>query len=231
MRIAFAVLALLASLVSTSAMAQSGLTTVNTVYIEQTGGGSIIDLTQTGLNNEAGNTAKALNFNGDNQRISINQIGNLNVAALDVRGMGSILNSTVTGNNNSVTVNCGITGSTACTDTNIDANATGNNNTIITTTNAKSVTATNITGDSNRVTTVNNTTNTLGAKSDVVSIGDSNVISVTQSGPSGANGFGSKIEVTGGSNNVSVAQGGSVDSNVNIKSTGDSNRITVRSGN
>lgn len=230
MRNVFGLLTIMMSLVSTGVMAQ-GLTTVNTVYIEQTGGGSIIDLTQTGLNNEAGNTAKALNFNGDNQRITINQVGNLNIAAVDIRGMGATLTSTVTGNGNNVTINCGATGTTACTDANIDANATGNNNTIITTTNAKSVTATNITGDSNRVTTVNTTTNTLGAKSDVLSIGDSNVISVTQSGPSGANGFGSKIEVTGGSNNVSVVQSGSVDSNVNIKSTGDSNRITVHSGN
>jgi hypothetical protein len=230
MRNVFGILAIMLSLVSTGAMAQ-GLTTANTVYIEQTGGGTYIDLTQTGLNNEAGNTAKALIFNGDNQRIAINQIGDLNVAVMDIRGMGATLNSTVTGNNNRVTVNCGVTGTTACTDANITANATGSDNIILTTTNAKSVTATTITGDSNNITTANTTSNMLGAKSDILSIGDSNVISVTQSGPSGANGFGSKIEVTGGSNNISVVQSGSVDSNVNIKSTGDSNRITVHSGN
>lgn len=221
---------ILMSLLSTNAVAQ--LATVNTVYIEQTGGGSIIDLTQTGSNNEAGNSGKALNFNGDNQRITINQIGNLNVASIDLRGMGSILNSTVTGNNNNVTVNCGVTGTTACTDTNIEANATGNNNIIATTTNAKSVTSTNITGDNNNVTTVNTSGNILGAKSEVTTSGGSyNVVSVTQSGPSGANGFGSKVEVIGGSNNIGVVQSGSVDSNVNIKSTGDNNRITVHSGN
>ena len=233
MRNAFSVLALLVSLVSTSAMAQ--LATVNTVYIEQTGGGTIIDLTQTGSQNEAGNSSKALNFNGDNQRIAISQIGAMNILSMDIRGIGSNITSNVNGSSNNVNVNCGTGANTTCTDAIVEANiVSGNSNVIDTLTNAKSVTKTNITaGDHNTITTTNSSNNLLGANSEIINTsGDYNTISVTQSGAAGSNGFNSKIEVAGSTNTITVVQSGTVDSNVNIKSSGgDSNRITVHSGN
>ena len=227
-------LAILVSIVSTDAMAQ--LATVNTVYIEQTGGGSTIDLTQTGSQNEAGNSGKALIFDGNNQTISISQVGALNIAKMDIRGNNAQVTSLVTGSSNEINVTCGATGSTACTDAIIEANiVSGNSNKITTTTNAKSITKTNITaGDHNQITTTNSSNNTLGAKSEIINTsGDYNIISVTQSGPAGANGFNNKIETSGvGNNTITVVQSGSVDSNVNIKSSGlGGNTITVHSGN
>ena len=114
MRNAFSVLAVLLSLVSTSAVAQ--LASVNTVYIEQTGGGTIIDLTQTGSQNEAGSSTKALIFNGDNQRIAISQIGSLNILSMDIRGIGSNITSNVNGSANNISINCGTAASTTCSD-------------------------------------------------------------------------------------------------------------------
>ena len=222
MRNAFSVLAVMLSLVSTDAVAQ--LASVNTVYIEQTGGGTIIDLTQTGSQNEAGNSSKALNFNGDNQRITINQIGALNILSMDIRGIGSNVTSNVNGSSNNINVNCGTGSNTTCS---------GNYNVIDTLTNDKSVTKSNITaGDHNTLTTTNSSNNLLGAKSEIINTsGDYNTITVIQSGAAGSNGFNSRVEVAGSTNTIAVTQSGTVDSHVNIKSTGDTNRITVNSDN
>jgi len=232
MRNAFSVLAVMLSLVSTDAVAQ--LASVNTVYIEQTGGGSIIDLTQTGSQNEAGNSSKALIFNGDNQRIAITQIGALNILSMDIRGIGSNVTSNVNGSSNNINVNCGTAANTTCSDAIVEANiVSGNYNVIDTLTNAKSVTKSNITaGDHNTLTTTNSSNNLLGAKSEIINTsGDYNTITVIQSGTAGSNGFNSRVEVAGSTNTIAVTQSGTVDSHVNIKSTGDTNRITVNSGN
>jgi hypothetical protein len=100
-------------------------------------------------------------------------------------------------------------------------------------TNAKSVTKSNITaGDHNTLTTTNSSNNLLGAKSEIINTsGDYNTITVIQSGTAGSNGFNSRVEVAGSTNTIAVTQSGTVDSHVNIKSTGDTNRITVNSGN
>ena len=232
MRNAFSVLAVMLSLVSTDAVAQ--LASVNTVYIEQTGGGTIIDLTQTGSQNEAGNSTKALIFNGDNQRIAITQIGALNILSMDIRGIGSNVTSNVTGSGNNINVNCGTGVNTTCSDAIVEANiVNGSYNVIDTLTNAKSVTKSNITaGDHNTLTTTNSSNNLLGAKSEIINTsGDYNTITVIQSGTAGSNGFNSRVEVAGSTNTIAVTQSGTVDSHVNIKSTGDTNRITVNSGN
>jgi len=232
MRNAFSVLAVMLSLVSTDAVAQ--LASVNTVYIEQTGGGTIIDLTQTGSQNEAGNSSKALIFNGDNQRIAITQIGALNILSMDIRGIGSNVTSNVNGSSNNINVNCGTAANTSCNDAIVEANITsGNYNVMDTLTNAKSVTKSNITaGDHNTLTTTNSSNNLLGAKSEIINTsGDYNTITVIQSGTAGSNGFNSRVEVAGSTNTIAVTQSGTVDSHVNIKSTGDTNRITVNSGN
>ena len=232
MRNTFSVLAMMLSLISTDAVAQ--LASVNTVYIEQTGGGTIIDLTQTGSQNEAGNSSKALIFNGDNQRIAITQIGAMNILSMDIRGIGSNVTSNVNGSSNNINVNCGTAANTSCNDAIVEANITsGNYNVMDTLTNAKSVTKSNITaGDHNTLTTTNSSNNLLGAKSEIINTsGDYNTITVIQSGTAGSNGFNSRVEVAGSTNTIAVTQSGTVDSHVNIKSTGDTNRITVNSGN
>jgi hypothetical protein len=88
-----------------------------------------------------------------------------------------------------------------------------------------------ISGSTNNTTVSSTTTNLLGAVVGVKETGDSNVVNINQNGPAGANGFISKVEVTGASNNVAVTQSGTTDSTVNIKSTGSNNSIAVTSGN
>lgn len=204
----------------------------NMVYIDQVGSTSVINLTQNGGGNELGNeTTKAI-FYGNSQTVMIQQVGYNNIANVNIQGGGAIVNSTVTGDNNTVTLSCGAQPTTACTDANLTANATGAGNTLSITTGAKSVASITTTGgDNNTATITNSSDHLLGAKSNINVVGGQNTVSVSQSGPAGAAGFDAMVDVTGSSNTIGVTQTGTIDSKVNIKSVGSNNTITVHSGN
>ena len=182
----------------------------NTVYIDQIGSSSTIDVTQTGSNNVVGDEVNKTIF----------------------RGNGAQLTSNVTGSFNTVNASCGAAPTTACTDTVITANVTGNTNSVNITSGAKSLATADVTGDNNTIGITSSTTNLLGARARVTTTGgNGNAITVSQTGTAGLNGFDATVDITGGSNTIGVTQSGTVDSTVNIKSVGSNNSITVRSGN
>ena len=208
--------------------------TVNGVYMDQNGSNGTITITQTGSNNTAGTSLKNNMFYGNNQIINISQIGSTNSGDFTIRGDGANLTSNVTGSLNDVTVNCGTGASgpgAACTDAVIVANATGGNNSITVVTGAKSNSSTTLTGDHNGVLIQNTSNNLLGAVSTITAVGGYNTLNISQDGPAGAGGFVASIDVTGSSNTIGIIQSGTVDSNVQIKSVGSSNTISVHSGN
>jgi hypothetical protein len=203
----------------------------NSVYIDQIGNNSAIDVTQTGIDNVLGNNTNKAVFYGDNQGVTISQIGSFNTSVMNVQGSTTTLNATVTGDSNKVNVACGVTGS-LCNQSAITAAATGDNNTINISGGAKSTLDASVTGDGNTANIVSTTTNLNGATAKIIQTGgDANSITVTQNGPAGLNGFQAKVDVTGGGNIIGVTQTGTVDSTVNIKSNGNNNNITVHSGN
>ena len=210
---------------------QSFAGTINNVYIDQVGSGSTITLNQQGSNNEIGNDTTATTLHGNGQTVSISQVGSGNTHVVNVQGANSVVNSVVTGDNNNTTVACGAAPSSSCNDTAITANVSGNTNNTSITAGSKSTVTAEITGSTNNTTVSSTTTNLMGAVVGVKETGDSNVVNINQNGPAGANGFISKVEVTGASNNVAVTQSGTTDSTVNIKSTGSNNSIAVTSGN
>jgi len=210
---------------------QSFAGTINNVYIDQVGSGSTITLNQQGSNNEIGNDTTATTLHGNGQTVSISQVGSGNTNKVNVQGANSVINSTVTGDNNNTTVACGAAPSSSCNDTAITANISGNSNNTSITAGSKSTVTAEINGSTNNTTVESKTTNLMGAIVGVKETGDSNVVNINQNGPAGANGFISKVEVTGASNNVAVTQSGTTDSTVNIKSTGSNNSIAVTSGN
>jgi hypothetical protein len=221
--------ALFAYFISTSAWAQA-----NTVYIDQIGNNTVIDMTQTGSNNVIGTGSSNTKSYGNNQQITISQIGNNNVAALNIQGNNSTVLSTVTGSLNNLTIDCGAGQGNlnSCNDSNITANATGDSNNMTVTSGGKNLSNSNITGDTNNLTItsgVDNSNNLIGSKSEVTVIGGLNSITLVQDGVAGGNGHDAKVQVTGDSNQVGVYQGGATDSKVDIKSLGNSNTITVRS--
>lgn len=203
----------------------------NSVYIDQIGNNSSIDVTQTGIDNVLGNNTKKAVFYGDSQGVTITQVGSYNSSIMDVQGNGTTVVSNVTGDSNQVNVSCGTTGP-LCNQSAITATATGDQNTINITGGAKSTLSASVTGNNNTANISSTTTNLNGATATIMQKGgDANNISVTQNGPAGLNGFQATVDVTGGGNVIGVTQGGTVDSTVNIKSQGSNNSITVHSGN
>lgn len=216
---------------TTMFMASAALAQANLVYIDQIGNNSVIDATQTGANNVMGNQTTVTKLYGNNQTVTVSQIGNNNVAALNVQGNNATVATAVTGSFNNVIVECGggIGTLAACNDTNIIMNATGDHNDMTIQSGSKNTSTTNITGDTNSLLVTTKTNNLLGATSLVSIVGGLNDVTILQDGPAGSNGFNAKLDITGASNTIGVYQGGSVDSKVDLKTTGSNNTITVHS--
>jgi len=217
-------------LFSGAAMAQ----TANSVYIDQIGDNSTIDVTQNGSNNIVGTNTTKTTLWGNNQTVAINQVGSNNVAAINMQGANASLTSNVNGSLNTVNVTCGAGASGnngACTDSILVSNIAGDSNTLTTTTGSKSQSSISVIGDSNRATISTNVDRLVGSKASITAVGDSNTLSINQAGTAGANGHDGAIDVTGSSNTIAVIQTGTIDTTVNVKSMGSSNNITVHSGN
>ena len=200
----------------------------NTVYVEQIGSGSTINFTQTGVGNAIGNPTTKAVVNGNNNDVTVDQIGNTNIAALNVQGDSITILSTTTGDGNSVTINCGVTGS--CDGSTITNTITGDGNQV--TTNAEGLTnsTVTITTNNNTVSVTNTSTAVSGAKSNIdISSGGGNTVSLSQAGAAGTNGHDADIAVVGATNTVDIRQGGSNDSKVNATITGSGNNLSIKS--
>jgi hypothetical protein len=105
----------------------------------------------------------------------------------------------------------------------------GDSNTVTSTIKGSSIANTlSITGDSNTVTQSILTNN---STSSITILGDSNTFTSSMSGASAGLGHSLMAAVTGTSNTHSVTQSGSVNTTVNIATTGNSNAVTVTTGN
>jgi hypothetical protein len=200
----------------------------NSVYIDQIGDGTTINITQTGNTNTVGNATDKATFNGQNNTVTIDQIGNSNVTNVAVVGDGVTINSLVTGDNNTVGIACGIGGS--CSGSSIVNTITGDNNTV--TQNAEGLTLSTVTinTDNNTVNIQNDSSSIAGAKSTVlIDGGGGNAVAIKQTGVAGLNGHEADVNILGATNTVDIKQGGGVDSKVISTITGSGNTITVKS--
>jgi hypothetical protein len=134
---------------------------------------------------------------------------------------------------NDITIHCGSAGlnTGGCGDSTIRANATGGMNTITLDTMGKSTSTVDVTGDSNTIVFTNTTTSLFGARGAILVTGNSNDIGLSQAGAAGSAGHNGRIEIIGDSNIVGVTQGGTIDTTVNLKSTGSTNNITINTHN
>jgi YD repeat-containing protein len=236
----------------------------NSIYIDQSGDNATVNITQDGAGNVvrgiqgvgSSNTTPSTIY-GDNNQITINQVGSGNTLSMGVKtttgsGMGNpTVNYSVTGNNATAIINSNNAGSGVSESNSISVTQSGNNanlnlnmlgsgntfnattagganNSLIATINANTTSTTiSQTGGGGNSTTLNMT----GDKGtvDITTVGASNVTSITQSGGS-TNGHSTKLDYTGSGNTTSITQGGtSGDSIVNIKSVGSSNSFTINS--
>jgi len=200
----------------------------NSVYVDQIGDGSTISMTQTGNTNSIGNATNKATFNGQNNIVTIDQIGNTNVANVVVFGDGVTINSLVTGDNNAVGISCGSGGS--CSGSSLVNTITGDNNTV--TQNAEGFTLSTVTinTDNNTVNIQNDSSSVAGAKSTVlIDGGGGNEVAIKQTGVAGINGHEADVNILGATNTVDIKQGGGVDSKVISTITGSGNTLTIRS--
>ena len=186
----------------------------NSIYIDQSGDNSTIDVTQTGAGNVirgiqgvgTGNTTPAKIY-GNNSNIDIQQIGStntlnlgLNVSTAAGRAYGIDLTYYVTGNNGTATINSNNAGSGTSGSNFIDVRQTGNSAGI--------------------------NLNILGSKNDftaVTSGGASNTITATINADETV----SNISMTGGGNNSFTGTLSSNKGHVNLTTVGASNGITL----
>jgi hypothetical protein len=200
----------------------------NSVYVDQIGDGTIINITQTGNTNAVGNATNKATFNGQNNTVTIDQIGNSNVTNVAVAGDGVTVNSSVTGDNNAVGIACGAGGS--CTGSTITNTITGDNNTVNQNGEGLTLSTVTVNTDNNTVNINNDSTAVSGAKSTVlIAVGGGNDVAIKQTGVAGTNGHESDVNISGATNTVDIKQGGNVDSKVITTITGSGNTLTVKS--
>lgn len=164
--------------------------TTNIIYLEQTGTTPTISINQDGNSNRAGSDATgAINsmiLNGNNQVVTIDQTGNLNVInTLKVTGNSANVYLLQNGNSNSANVSVGQTTSASATQayTNaaaLDLRFTGNSNSFDYVGNGPALqAAVYVTGDGN---TVNMTQTSTAGQQALINLNssDNNTVNVTQ---------------------------------------------------
>lgn len=253
--------------VSLALLANVAFAADNSIYIDQSGSDSTIDITQTG----AGNVVRGLQgagtsnttpakMTGSDAFVDIRQVGSDNTLNLgfDVtkatgEAKGIDLKYYVTGNNGTATINVNNSGTATAASNNIDVRQTGNSaglnlsmtgeknnftavtsggasNSVVSTINANNTTNNiSMTGGGNNTLTQTITSNK--ATNNITTVGASNGITLTQSGVAGTNGHAFTIDLTGSSNTFNVIQSGTIDTTVNVLSSGSGNTWNITTGN
>jgi hypothetical protein len=223
------IIARLTAFLSFLIMVQYANAAGNSVYVDQIGTGSAVSFTQTGSSNEIGNSTKAATINGNNNTISIEQIGDGNISKLDISGSGAVVTSSITGNNNTVDIDCGAASGT-CSTSSIVNTISGDGNIVTQKSDNLFDSIVNILSNDNTVTINNTSTAVSGAKTVVdISGASDNSVSILQTGVAGVNGHDTALNIVGGLNIVDIKQGGTVDSKITSNITGSSNNLTIKS--
>lgn len=198
----------------------------NLVYMDQIGDGSIITFTQTGGGNRIGSSTNRADITGDNNEIVVEQIGNSNEADISLNGDANIINELFTGNSNILGLVC-----YTCSAVTLNDTVTGNGNEIQRIIDSANVVSDiTIESDNNLVTFNNDSTSINGSTSSIeITGGNANIVDVTQTGVAGSDGHSLLLDIDGAANEVSIGQGGNVDSHIDTTITGSGNTVTINS--
>jgi hypothetical protein len=217
------ILFIMSVMASSIAFAQS---TTNSIYIDQVGNSSTINITQKGQNNRIGSEQNRVVIEGNNQTITSTQEGNGNLTQGSIVQADNIAyDVTVTGDNNTLTYDQGaaasVAGSTKTLTVTGDSNQmTFNQGTAASATNATQTIA--VTGDTN---TYTSTINADDVVNDMTVTGDGNTIAMVQDGTAGKN---IEMILTGSTNNVTVNQKSTTNvDTIKLNSTSTGSTITI----
>lgn len=191
--------AMLLMATSLSAYAQS---TTNSIYIDQVGGASTINLTQKGQNNKIGTEQNRFQIGGDSQLINVTQQGNGNTIDGQIVQADNIdYGVTVTGDSNAIVFNHGDSASVA-----------------------GSTLVLGVTGSSNALTlNQGDTSSSTGADQEITIGGDQNTYTSTINADDVVN----RMTISGDQNSYTVLQNGHSDKNITSTVTGNGNTINV----
>jgi hypothetical protein len=203
-----------------------GQATTNSIYIDQVGGNSTIDIRQKGQNNRIGSEQARVSIQGSSMNVDIDQNGNNNNITGKIEQADNVTEDlTLTGDGNTVNYDMGDSGSVSGSSKTVAV--TGDSNTLNfnqgTTSSATGATQNiTITGDTNTYTSNINADDVVNT---VAISGDSNTMTMTQQGHAGKT---ADVTVTGSSNTLTINQKSTLNVDaVNITHTGNSNTITV----
>jgi hypothetical protein len=201
----------------------------NSVYMDQIGDGTTINITQTGNSNSIGSANAKATFNGNNNTVTIDQIGNGNITNTVINGTGVTVAKTITGNSNTTELNCGANGG-SCSGSTITNTITGNGNSLTQNHDGLTNSTVTINSDNNTVNVTNTSTAIAGSKTNIdISGGNGNQVDITQSGAAGTAGHDTDLTIIGATNTVDIRQGGNVDSKVVTSITGSGNSVIIKS--
>jgi len=217
------ILAAIALLASSGVMAQS---TTNSIYIEQVGDGSIIDLTQKGQGNKIGTEQNRIMLEGNNQTVTVTQEGNNNsIQGAIVQADNINTDVTITGDSNTLTYDQGDSASVATSTQTLTVTGDSNELTFNQGTAASATGATQtieITGDTNTLTSTINADDVVNTKTIA---GDNNTITTLQEGTAGKN---IEMLLTGNTNTVEIKQSSTTNvDTLKINSTSNGSTITI----
>jgi hypothetical protein len=207
------------------------------VFIDQSGANPNVNVTQEGSGNIQGSAQRPVYLRGIDQTVVTRQIGNTNEIMLEAvnatTGSGQGVNITIQqiGNNNEVDAACGYgtasTGSTpltGCKAADLNWKFTGNSNELqFRGTGDDLKSAIDVTGNSNifRIDAIGDKhTQTIKV------VGDANTMNINQRS-TGAAGSSIWIDLAGNSNSMTIAQTGSIDNVLNIKSVSSSGTFNI----
>lgn len=223
--------------VSPNATSALAIATTNRIFIDQSGDNPNVNMTQDGTGNKAGSAQRPVYLRGIDQTLVTRQIGINNEIMLeavnDTTGTGQGVNITIQqiGDNNKVDAACGFgtasTGGTAltgCKAADINWKFTGDSNDLqFRGTGADLKSAIDVTGNSNvfRI-------DAIGDKhSQTIKVsGDTNTFNINQRS-TGAAGSSIWVDLAGNSNNMTIAQTGTIDNVLNIKSISNSGTFNI----
>ena len=214
--------------VSPNAITALSNATTNSIFIDQSGDNPNVNMTQDGTGNKAGTGGRPVYLRGIDQKIVTRQIGVSNDISLEVvnNTTGTSQGATVTiqqiGDSNRVDAACGYgnasDGTTAlsgCKAADLNWKFTGDSNDLqFRGTGDNIMSAIDVAGDSNiiRIDAIGNK-----HSQTIKVIGDSNTFDISQRS-TGSAGSSIWVDLTGGTNTLTLSQSGTIDNVINIKS-------------
>lgn len=219
---------------ATSALATA---TTNRIFIDQSGDNPNVNMIQDGAGNKAGSAVRPIYLRGIDQTVVTRQIGTSNEINLEAvnntTGTGQGVNITIQqiGNTNVVDAACGYgnasdgtTALTGCKAADLNWKFTGNSNDLqFRGTGDDLKSAIDVTGNSNvfRIDAIGDKhTQTIKV------VGDTNTMNINQRS-TGAAGSSIWIDLAGNSNTMTIAQTGTIDNVLNIKSVSNSGTFNI----